>query len=110
MFFTANMKFLQKLDRLFTGRERSKEPWGIQDPWDLIIDSSLEQTNPKPMMLKVAQALKSRTFWTLVALFIINGINGIHNQIPPALLTLVDVGMTMLATYFHVNPRQNYSE
>ena len=104
------MKFLQKLDRLFTGRERSKEPWGIQDPWDLIIDSSLEQTNPSTMMVKVAQALKSRTFWTLVALFIINGINGIHNQIPPVLVGFIDLALSALATYFHVNPSQNYHD
>ena len=100
---------IQKLDRLFTGREKVEEPWGVQSPWNLIIDSSVTETNHPNMMLKIAQALKSRTFWTLVVLFIINGINGIHNQIPPALLTIVDVAMTMLATYFHVNPSQSYS-
>jgi len=103
------VKFLQQLDRLFTGREKV-EPWGVQSPWDMIIDSSYEEMNRKSMMLKIAQALKSRTFWTLVALFIINGITGIRENINPSALTLIDTVLTVVATYLHVNPSQNYHE
>ena len=99
--------FIQKFDRLFTGREKV-EPWGIVGPWDLIIDSSVAETNPSLMMHKIAQALKSRTFWTLVALFIINGITGIREQISPQMLTTIDAILTVLAVYFKLNPSQNY--
>ena len=105
------MKFLQQLDRLFTGREKSREPWGSFDPWDLVIeDSSYAETNHTSMMYKIGQALKSRTFWTLVLMFIINGISGVREQINPGWLTTIDSVLGILAAYFHVNPSQNYHE
>ena len=102
-------KISQKLDRLFTGREKV-EPWGVQSPWDMIIDSSYAETNHTSMMFKLAQVLKSRTFWTLVVMFIINGITGIREHINPGWLTTIDAILGIVATYLHVNPSQNYHE
>lgn len=36
--------FIQKLTRFFTRREKVAEPWGVVNPWDLIIDSSFTET------------------------------------------------------------------
>ena len=104
------MKFLQKLDRLFTGREKSREPYGVMSLWDLVIEDSSLETNHTSMMYKIGQALKSRTFWTLVVMFIINGISGIRENINPGWLTTIDSVLGILAAYFHVNPSQNYHE
>lgn len=59
-------------------------------------------------MNKLVQILKSRTFWTLVVLFVINGVDGIRESIPSNIGTLVDLVLGVLATYFHVNPSQQY--
>ena len=62
------------------------------------------------MGAKILLALKSRTFWTLVMMFIINGISGIRESINPTALTLIDTVLTVVATYLHVNPSQNYHD
>ena len=49
--------------------------------------------------------LKSRTVWTLVLLFVINGIEGIRGSIDPSLLTGVDAVLTALAMYFRINTK-----
>ena len=50
---------------------------------------------------------KSRTVWTIVVLFLINGVQGIHSMIPAELLPFIDGILSMLAIYFRVAPRQN---
>ncbi len=59
-------------------------------------------------MNKIALVLKSRTFWTLVVIFIINGFNGIHNSLPTSIIMPLDAVLGLLATYFHINPSQDY--
>lgn len=51
----------------------------------------------------------SRTVWTAVIMFLINGVQGIHAMIPASLLPLVDAALTIAAAYFHLNPSQNYA-
>jgi len=48
---------------------------------------------------------KSRTFWVIVITFIINGITGIRESIPPNALVIIDAILGILATYFHITPR-----
>ncbi len=60
-------------------------------------------------MNKILLAFKSRTFWTVVVLFVINGITGIRALIPPAWLPFVDGLLALLIAYFHVNPSQTYN-
>lgn len=49
---------------------------------------------------------KSRTFWTIVVLFIINGVEGIKEFIPGGYLALVDSILGLLAIYFaKISPR-----
>jgi len=56
-------------------------------------------------MEKIKLALTSRTVWTLVVLFIINGVAGIHDMIPANVLTYLEPALTILAIYFRVNPK-----
>ena len=60
-------------------------------------------------MNKITQIAKSRTFWTLVVLFVVNGVGAIQASIPADILRVVNMVLGMLTTYFHVNPSQNYS-
>ena len=53
--------------------------------------------------------LKSRTFWTIVVMFLYNGVMAIHNLIPVSFAPLVDGLLSIVAVYFHMNPSQNYS-
>ncbi len=61
-------------------------------------------------MSKILQTLRSRTFWTLVLMLSINSIPEIKNAFPNvAWLDTVNSLLTLLATYFHVNPTQVYA-
>lgn len=57
------------------------------------------------MINKLKLAFKSRTVWTVIAMFIIGGVNGVHDIIPSAYITLTDGILGLLAIYFRVNPR-----
>lgn len=61
-------------------------------------------------MNKIILALQSRTFWTIVGMFLIGGVNAIASFIPPSLETPIMGGLALLATYFHINPSQKYTE
>lgn len=50
--------------------------------------------------------LKSKTFWTLIIIFVINGFSGIRENIPATWLPLIDFVLTGLGVWFHVNPKQ----
>lgn len=52
--------------------------------------------------------LKSRTFWTAVAAFVVNGFPAIRESIPKEVMPFIDAILTILITYFHVNPSQKY--
>jgi len=61
-------------------------------------------------MEKIKKAFGSRTFWTIVVMFIIGGVEGIREVLPPQSLVFVQGGLGLLATYFKINPSQNYNE
>ena len=52
--------------------------------------------------------LKSRTFWTIVLLFIVSGVTAVKAFIPTSIQPVVDLVLSALAVYFHVNPSQSY--
>lgn len=54
--------------------------------------------------------LKSRTFWTLVVMFVVNGYAAISKQVPANVDVIANVLLSMLASYFHTNPSQTYTE
>jgi hypothetical protein len=45
--------------------------------------------------------LRSRTFWTVVAMFVVGGGNAIVPILPPAFQALVEGLLGILAAYFH---------
>ena len=59
-------------------------------------------------MERLKQAVTSRTVWTLVVLFVINGVAGVHDLIPATLLPFVDGILGLLTVYFKVTPSQAY--
>lgn len=61
-------------------------------------------------MNKIKQTVNSRTIWVLVFLFVLNGIDGIRNQIDPQALFWIDFILTGFASYFKINPSQKYGE
>lgn len=60
-------------------------------------------------MTKIILALQSRTFWTIVVMFLVGGINGVSNLIPSGLETPIMGILALLATYFKVSPSQDYN-
>jgi len=54
--------------------------------------------------------LKSRTVWTIVILFVINGIGGVRDLLPPVYLTAIDGVLSIAAIYFRISPKQDFSE
>ena len=52
--------------------------------------------------------LKSRTFWTIVVMFLISGFEGIRELFKPEVFTFIMAGLAALAAYFKKNPSQVY--
>jgi hypothetical protein len=59
-------------------------------------------------MSKIIQALHSRTVGVLAVMFAYNVMTVFGAGLNPQLSTLINLALGMLATYFHVNPSQNY--
>lgn len=59
-------------------------------------------------MNKIKLALSSRTTWTLVVLFVINGFSAIQSSIPTQWIEIINPLLGLLAIYFKVNPSQKY--
>ena len=62
------------------------------------------------LIFKIKQALKSKTFWLIVATFIINSIAPIRSLIPTEFLPFVDLALAMLTTATHIYPSQDYTQ
>lgn len=59
-------------------------------------------------MLTVQQVLKSRTFWTLVATALFNGVNTITPEIKdPNLVAAINGALSLLALAFRIAPNQH---
>lgn len=56
-------------------------------------------------MDKVLLAVKSRTVWTIVAMFVIGGVGAVNQYIPVEARPLVEGALALLAMYFRVNPQ-----
>jgi len=52
--------------------------------------------------------LTSRTNWTIAVMFLIGGFEAITSMIPEGISTFVLGFLALLATYFKMNPSQNY--
>lgn len=61
------------------------------------------------MLAKIKLAFGSRTFWVIVIAIVTNTINANAPFIPVPVLDVLNTVLGLLATYFHVNPAQNYN-
>lgn len=61
------------------------------------------------MLQKTYSIFLSRTFWTIVAMFVIGGLNAVMPMIPASAQTILMAFLGIAATYFHVTPSQQYS-
>lgn len=59
-------------------------------------------------MEKLISALKSKTIWSLIALFVINGIGGVHDSIPAVYLPFIDAVIAFVGIYGRINPVQKF--
>ena len=53
--------------------------------------------------------LKSRTVWTVVVMFLINGLTGIRDLIPAVALPYVDLVLGAAAIYFRTHPNVQFN-
>lgn len=60
------------------------------------------------MLEKILKLLKSRQFWTIVLLFIVNGIEGVKEFMPANALPIINSILGLLSVYFRVSPKQNF--
>lgn len=60
-------------------------------------------------MQTLTLALKSRTVWTVVAMFLIGGVQAIQSSIPVGDVMYVQGFLGILAVYFKLNPSQSYN-
>jgi len=56
--------------------------------------------------MTIQNAIKSRTAWTIVVMFLISGVEGIREFVPAGWLPLVNGALSMLAIYFRIKPKQ----
>jgi membrane protein implicated in regulation of membrane protease activity len=51
----------------------------------------------------------SRTFWTILAMFVVGGLNAITQALPPNFQVVAMAVLSWAATYFHTHPSQQYN-
>ena len=60
--------------------------------------------------MNFAQLIKSRTFWTLVVMFLTNGVASMVGHVPEAYTLTANFILSALAMYFKLNPSQTYEK
>ena len=56
----------------------------------------------------IQKAVFSRTVWTIIAMFLFNGLNAIHSSVSPTWGIIINVVLGLLATFFKLSPSQKY--
>ena len=54
---------------------------------------------------KLLGYLRSRTVWTFIALFVVNGLEGVRELVTPTQLMTIDAVLMVLGIYFRVKTR-----
>jgi len=113
------MKLTKKQRRGRIERERRKKylnkkhrntylPIKVKPP--KVEEIKVENPILKKKNMKFLKLFQSRTFWTIIVMFIINGFAGIRMLLPPGWLPVIDGILSVLALYFHANPRVNFNQ
>ena len=61
-------------------------------------------------MDKIKEILSSRTVWTTIIIFVINGVSGIREFIPADALPLIDAALGLAAIYFRISPKIGFGQ
>lgn len=61
-------------------------------------------------MVTLSTVFKSRTTWTVVAMFVIGGVQNVVPFMPASVSDTVQGVLALAAMYFHVNPSQVYNQ
>lgn len=59
-------------------------------------------------MNKIIKAFKSRTVWTIIIMFLVGGTEAITPLVSSEVTTPILFALGALATYFKLNPSQDY--
>ena len=62
----------------------------------------------KIMKDKLNKLFFSRTFWTIALMFVIGGVQAIEQTLAPGTFIALQGVLSLVATYFKLNPSQNY--
>lgn len=60
-------------------------------------------------MKNIITLFKSRTAWTILVLFLFNGISGIKDIVPPEYQSYVNGALSLIAFYFRANPQAKFT-
>jgi len=55
-------------------------------------------------MNALIKALKSRTVWTIIFIFVFNGFQAVQGSFSPEVVLIVNALLSLTATYFRINP------
>ena len=103
----GNGKNTKKIHKAFMAY--LKEKIDLADLYSLVIAEFKGRVKPKENNMDTfLKLIKSRQFWTLAVLFIINGVSGIREAIPVGVLPYIDGLLGMLVIYFRISPKQNF--
>jgi hypothetical protein len=88
----------------------------ISQKLGLLSRSLLSSQDPSSQLVQQLAALlntlitilKSRNTWTILAMFLIGGVNAVMPLFPVTTAPVVLGLLAILAVYFHINPSQNY--
>lgn len=62
------------------------------------------------MINKFKSLLKSRQFWVLVGIFMVNGVSGVQDAIPASMMVYANGFLGLMAVYFRISPKQSFDK
>lgn len=80
----------------------------IPEEYDITSLVGDELLNKKRNMNKIGLMFRSRTFWTIVVLFLYNGLASVHDLLPLSFAPLVNGLLSVAAVWFKMNPSNEY--
>lgn len=59
-------------------------------------------------MIKIKKLLKSRQFWVLVGIFMVNGVSSVQEAIPADMRIYANGFLGFMSIYFRIFPKQSF--
>jgi len=58
----------------------------------------------------IEKAIKSRTVWTIIIMFVIGGIQAIEPFMSPQVFAFINGALSLVAVHFRISPKQDFSK